>query len=297
MRLKITKAMLLFWTVFIGVGAYVGGICMLVKPDGSILQMQNLLPYFGVLPFSDVLFQDYVFSGIMLIIVNGISNTTAAVFICKNKRIGYVLGTVFGFTLMLWIIIQFIIFPTNLLDILYFTFGAIQFVTGYVALISYNQENFVLNPGDYPNIKEQSDTLVVYFSRKRYTEKIAYERADALQAEILELTTDEMTKGDAGFWWCGRFAMHRWKMKINERDVNMEKYNRIVIVSPVWVFRMAAPIRDFVAYYGNQLIAKDVSVIFNHFNPWLPKGAVNEIRRYVPVKSVESRTTMLGRTF
>ena len=75
MRFKIFKVSILFWTAFIGLGAFLGGICMLIKPDGSILHMQDMLPYFSVLPFSDILFQDYIFSGISLIIVNGITNT------------------------------------------------------------------------------------------------------------------------------------------------------------------------------------------------------------------------------
>lgn len=297
MRLKITKIMLLFWTIFIGLGAYVGGICMLIKPDGSILQMESMLPYFQVLPFAKYLFQDYIFSGIMLIIVNGISNTIATYYIFKNKRIGYLLGTIFGFTLMLWIIIQFVIFPRNLLDTLYFTFGILQFITGYIALVSYNQENFLFNNEDYPNINKKSDVLVVYFSRKQYTKKIAYEQANELQADILEITTSERTKGDLGFWWCGRFAMHKWKMEINEKNLNLENYKKIIIVSPIWVFRMASPIRGFIDYYQDQLLSKDISVIFNHFNPWLPSASIREIKQYVPVIKIESRITMLGHTF
>ena len=200
MRLKITRILLLFWTIFIGVGAYIGGICMLIKPDGSLLQMQAMLPYFQVLPFIDILFQDYIFSGIMLIIVNGISNTIATYFLFRNKKIGYILGTIFGFTLILWIIIQLVIFPPNLLDTLYFIFGILQFITGYIALVSYNQEYFIFNKEDYSNIKALSDTLVVYFSRKKYTKKIAYQKANELESEILEITTNERTKGDLGFW-------------------------------------------------------------------------------------------------
>ena len=115
-KLKVLKGILLFWCLFIGLGAMVGGGSMLIAPDGSILHMQAMLPYFAVLPFSDVLFQDYIFSGIMLIIVNGISNLIASFLLIKNKKAGFVLGTIFGFTLMLWITIQFIIFPPNILD-------------------------------------------------------------------------------------------------------------------------------------------------------------------------------------
>ena len=297
MRAKFFKILLLFWTIFIGIGAFVGGIAMLIKPDGSILHMQTMLPYFQVLPFAEYVFQDYVFPGIALIIVNGISNVTAFVLILKKKKIGYVLGTIFGFTLMLWITIQFIIFPPNWLDNAYFTFGCLQLVCGYAALVSYNQENFKFDEKEYRNISKNSKTLVVFFSRLKYTKKIAYINADSEKAEIEELKTNERTQGTLGFWWCGRFAMHGWKMETLPLTVDLNKFDKVILVTPIWVFRMCSPMRDFIAKNQNILKTKEVEVIFNHFNPWLPKGAVKEITDLVPVKEVVSKTTMLGHTF
>ena len=89
-RLKIFKVILLFWCFFIGLGALWGGTAMLIKPDGSILHMQEMLPYFKVLPFADFLFTDYVFSGIMLILVNGVSNIAAALLNLRKKKLGFI---------------------------------------------------------------------------------------------------------------------------------------------------------------------------------------------------------------
>lgn len=270
---------------------------MLIKPDGSILQMQAMLPYFQVLPFADVLFQDYIFSGIMLILINGVTNIISAVLVLMNKKLGYVLAAIFGITLMLWIVIQFVIFPFFLIDLLYFIFGILQFICGFIALVSYNQEHFKFDESDYKNIDSNSDTIVVYFSRKGYTKKIAYEKANEQAASILELTTKERTSGDLGFWWCGRFAMHKWQMSINEVDLDLSKFNKVIIVTPIWVFRMSAPIRDFIVKYQAELSNKEVSMVFNHFNPWLPKRAIKEVEKYIKLKNVISKTTMLGHTF
>ena len=297
MRFKIFKVLLLVLALFVGIGAYVGGICMLIKPDGSLLRMENLLPYFQVLPFADIVFQDYVFPGIALIIVNGISNTVASILIIRNKRIGYVLGTLFGFTLMLWIIIQFVIFPMNALDIIYFTLGTLQLIIGYVALVSYNQYFFKFDEKDYPNVNDNSKTLVVYFSRKKFTKKIAYQIADEEKASIRELITKERTEGDLGFWWCGRFAMHKWAMNTEPLDVDLNKFDKFILVTPVWVFKMCSPMRDFIQKNKEILKNKEIEVVFNHFNPWLPKGAIKEVESYISVNKVISRVTMLGHTF
>ena len=297
MRLKIFRVFLLMWTIFIGLGALYGGTCMLIKPDGSLLRMESMLPYFSVLPFSDVLFQDYLFSGIMLIIVNGLTNIAATILILLKKRIGYILGTIFGLTLMLWIIIQFVIFPPNVLSTLYFIFGCLQLVCGYVALVSFNQETFKFNEENYQNINKASDTLVVYFSRKKFTKKIAYETANKEGAYIQELKTKERTEGTLGFWWCGRFGMHGWPMETYPLDVDIDKYKKVILVTPIWVFKMCAPMRDFVSKNQDILKNKEVKVIFNHFNPWLPKGAIKEMKKYANVVEVISKTTMLGHTF
>lgn len=297
MRFKVFRALLLTVSLFVGIGAFFGGVCMLIKPDGSLVFLDGMLPYFQVLPFAEVLFQDYVFSGIMLIIINGVSNALASVLILRNKRSGYVLGTIFGLTLMLWITIQFVIFPFFIIDLVYFLFGVFQMIFGYVALVSYNQVYFSISEEDYTEISNDSDTLVVFFSRKKFTKKIAYERANQLKAEVLELKTKERTEGDLGFWWCGRFAMHRWRMETLPLTKDLSKYNKIIVVTPIWVFKMCAPVRDFLYRYQDEIKEKEISVIFNHFNPWLPKGAIQEVKSIVPLKRVESITTCLSHSF
>ena len=297
MRFKVFRALLLAISLFVGIGAFFGGVCMLIKPDGSLVFLDGMLPYFQVLPFAEVLFQDYVFSGIMLIIINGVSNALASVLILRNKRSGYVLGTIFGLTLMFWITIQFVIFPFFIIDLVYFLFGVFQMIFGYVALVSYNQIYFSFSEEDYKEIANDSDTLVVFFSRKKFTKKIAYERANQLKAEVLELQTKERTEEDLGFWWCGRFAMHRWRMETLPLTKDLSKYNKIIVVTPIWVFKMCAPVRDFLYRYQDEIKEKEISVIFNHFNPWLPKGAIQEVKSIVPLKRVESITTCLSHSF
>ena len=78
-----------------------------------------------------------------------------------------------------------------------------------------------------------------------YTRKLAYETANASGAKVYELATSELTAGTKGFWWCGRFGMHKWPMPIKEFPKDIGAYERVTICSPIWVFGMAAPIRAF----------------------------------------------------
>ena len=132
-RINTARKWLIFWTLFIGIGAVAGGLSMILDPSGKLLHMDGMLPYFQKLPFADVLFQDLLFSGFALLIVNGLTNLTAAVLLLRKKRLGIILGGIFGITLMLWICIQFYMFPLNFMSTAYFLFGLCQAATGFAA--------------------------------------------------------------------------------------------------------------------------------------------------------------------
>ena len=85
-RYGTARRWLIFWTVFIGLGAMAGGLYMLLDPSGKELGMDAMLPFFQKLPFADLVFQDFTFSGVALIVVNGLTNLTAAGLLLAGKR-------------------------------------------------------------------------------------------------------------------------------------------------------------------------------------------------------------------
>lgn len=244
-RYAAARKWLIFWTLFIGVGAVVGAACMIFDPSGKALHMDGMLRFFQVLPFADVLFCDYTFSGWALLMVNGLTNLTAAGLLLAKKRLGTMLGGIFGVTLMLWVCIQFYMFPLNLLSTAYFIFGLAQAITGYAAWVFEKQEAFRVDEADYTNIGTNPTQLVVYFSRMGYVKKVALEAANRIGADAYEVKATERTQGTLGFWWCGRFAMHRLDMPIEPIEVDLEKYDHVTICAPIWAFLLAAPIRSF----------------------------------------------------
>ena len=264
-RYHTARKILIFWCLFIGIGALGGSACMLARPDGSLMGMQGLLPYFQVLPFAEVLYQNYVFPGIALLCVNGIPNLIAAALLFQKKKSGVILGGVLGLTLMAWIMIQFVIFPNNFIDNLYFDFGILQALTGLAALIFYGQEHFAFEAADYPNVGKNPDTLVVCFSRMGYTRKIAYEAADKIGAALYEIKASERTEGTLGFWWCGRYGMHGWDMPIAPISVDLAAYRRVILCTPVWVFGLAAPMRSFCRAANGKIKRVDY-ILVHHMN-------------------------------
>lgn len=244
-RFEPTRRALIFWTLFIGIGAVSGAVCMIADPSGKSIGMDGMLPFFEKLPFSDVLFRNLTFSGIALLIVNGLTNLTAAVLLFRRKKAGAVLGGIFGVTLMLWICIQFYMFPLNFMSTSFFIFGLIQALTGYAAVVFYTQEHFYFDAREYENVGRNPKRLVVYFSRMGYVRRCAYEAANRSGAEIFEIKTTERTEHTTGFLWCGRYGMHRWEMPVEAMPEGLAEYDHVTVCTPIWVFALSAPVRAF----------------------------------------------------
>lgn len=274
-RFQIARRILLFWTLFIGVGAVAGSVGMLLDPSGKAMRMDGMLGYFQVLPFAKIVFQDFRFSGIALLIVNGLTNLTAAVLLFKRKKLGVLLGGLFGVTLMLWICIQFYIFPFNFMSTIFFIFGFAQAATGYTAWVFEKQESSQFCRSNYPNVGTNPDKLVVFFSRMGYGKKLAYEEANRTGAEIYEIKSIEKTDGTLGFWWCGRYGMHKWPMPIEPIAIDLESYQHITICSPIWVFGLAAPVRSFCMQSAKKI--KEVDYILVHHQSNIYQNAADEM--------------------
>lgn len=287
-RFAPARKALIFWTLFIGLGAVGGAACMLADPSGRSVGMSGMLPYFQVLPFADVLFQDLFFSGIALLLVNGITNLTAAALLFRKKPAGAMLGGVFGITLMLWILIQFYMFPLNFMSTLYFIFGFCQAATGYAAWVFQRQEAFQARPLPPLPLVEHPRRLVVYFSRMGYVKKLAYEIAEKTGATVYEIRSTERTEGTLGFWWCGRFGMHRWDMPIRPIDVDLSAFEHVTLCAPIWVFALAAPVRAFCRQAAGQIREADYLLV--HHTSGRYESAAREMDRLLGLKHTALRS-------
>ena len=287
-RFQTARKWLIFWTLFIGLGAVAGASGMILDPSGKAMGMDAMLPFFRVLPFSDILFKDFLFSGFALLIVNGLTNLTAAGFLFANKKAGVVLGGIFGVTLMLWICIQFYMFPANFMSTVYFIFGLCQAITGYAAWVFRQQEDFRINESDYPEIGKNPHRLVVCFSRMGYTKKAALEEANRTGAELLELKTSEKTEGTSGFWWCGRFGMCRMEMPLRPVEKDLSLYGHVTICTPVWVFSLASPVRTFCREARGKI--READLISVHFTKGRNERVLHEAESLLHLSMTDYRS-------
>ena len=105
--------MLLFWNLFIGIGAIVGSVGMWIDPSGKAMGLAEQLP------------------GVALMLVNGLPNLLVAWLAWRKRPIAAPLNACLGVVLMLWIFLQFYLFPLNPLSTIYLFFGLTQALTGW----------------------------------------------------------------------------------------------------------------------------------------------------------------------
>ena len=133
MKQKVRKGwdMLLFWNLFIGIGAVIGSVGMWIDPSGKLMGLAEQLPCLQVLPFAHVLFQDFTLPGMALMLVNGLPNLFVAWLAWRKHPIAALLNIGLGATLMIWVSLQFYLFPLNPVSTLYLFFGLTQALTGW----------------------------------------------------------------------------------------------------------------------------------------------------------------------
>ena len=121
LRLPLLGRFSLFWTLFIGIGAVAGKAMMWFGAE--FFGMSPLLPMMQVLPFADVFFQTFLWPGVFLLLINGVTQLTAAGLIWNRHRFAPVATLICGVILMAWTVLQFFIFSFNPVSALYCLFG------------------------------------------------------------------------------------------------------------------------------------------------------------------------------
>lgn len=262
-RYKRARVFLLIESMFIGLGAIFGAIVMWIDASGTETSMHGLLEGLQKLPGKERLYQNLLFPGIALFCINGIPQIVCFFLLLKNKKSGAILSYILGIILMMWISIQFFIYPMNVLSISYFIFGLLEFIIGWICYVGFMQSQFVFHKEDYLNAQDHPEKLVIFFSREGYTKKVAYQIASKKGAMIYEIKTKERIKGNLGFWWCGRFSISKINMPIEPCELDLSSFKEVTICTPIWAFSICAPVRTFLKQNRGKI--NNVHYVLVHF--------------------------------
>ena len=112
-------------------------------------------------------------------------------------------------------------------------------------------------------------TLIIYYSRTGKSRLISQVLQKELNAQVLEIKDLEDRSGTLGYAGAGFDGFFDRHTTIDPTKADLSPYSNIVIVSPIWNWKLCTPIHTFID--NNRLDGKTV-VLFTNGN--------NDIRKY-----------------
>ena len=107
-------------------------------------------------------------------------------------------------------------------------------------------------------------TLVVYFSFDGNTRFIAETITKTMNADIIELKTSKQypAEGFLKFFWGGKSVIFGEKPKLLNDPIDLDRYETILIGTPVWAGSYTPPVKSFISQY--KLQGKRIALFASH---------------------------------
>ena len=157
-----------------------------------------------------------------------------------------------------------------MLFVLLFCSGSFVFAKGQVLPVCDNLQG----------IKEQKNTLILYYSKMGKTKILAEEARKLLPAaEFKEIKSDE-----------GLMKAAMWNQLLNrdaaitKLDVDMSKYEKVILLSPIWLQKISSPARTVINTLP--LSGKKVQLIIT-CGGYFGTGAQEKLKKQVQSKGAE----------
>lgn len=127
-----------------------------------------------------------------------------------------------------------------------------------------------------------SDVLCMYYSRTGHTKETMEEIAQALDAELVELTDGVDRSGPGGALRSGLDAMRRTARRVKPFETRrpLERYRLVILGSPIWAGRCSSVIRGFLKEYGSRL--ENVAYVVTRATEERNEDVFDQMDLYVP---------------
>lgn len=139
-----------------------------------------------------------------------------------------------------------------------------------------------------------SDVLCIYFSRSGNTKRAMEEIAQALDAELVEITDGQDRSGWKGYMRSGMEAMRRSTRPLQPvvTKKNLEDYRLVVLGTPVWAGRCSSVMRGFLKRRGLEL--KHVGYIITRASERRYEEVYDQMDQYTAAPHVVAHSLRVG---
>ena len=127
-----------------------------------------------------------------------------------------------------------------------------------------------------------SNVLCIYYSRTGHTKKAMEEIAEALDAELVEITDGVDRKGLVGALRSGRDAMRKEcaPLQAFQTEKALGEYQLVIVGTPVWAGRCSSVIRGFLKQHGKKL--RQAAYIITRYSEDKSEQVFDQMDQYVP---------------
>lgn len=145
-----------------------------------------------------------------------------------------------------------------------------------------------------------SDVLCIYYSRTGHTKKAMEEIAEALDAELVEISDGVDRKGLLGALRSGRDAMRRDcpPLRPFQTEKGLGDYRLVIVGTPVWAGRCSSVIRSFLKAHGKKI--RQAAYIITRYSEDKYEQVFSQMDQYTPCghqAAVSLRSGSVGYAF
>lgn len=136
-------------------------------------------------------------------------------------------------------------------------------------------------------------TAIVYYSMSGNTKYVADKIAERIEADVIRIDPVKAypDKGAKKFIWGGKSAVMGEKPALHPYEFNVEKYDRIILGTPVWASNFAPPIRTFIKENPN-IHGKKLAV-FTCFSGGGADKAIEKMKKYIGIEKFEAELVLV----
>ena len=110
-------------------------------------------------------------------------------------------------------------------------------------------------------------TLCIYYSRTGLTKQIAQQISEKLNANLVEMITEDKYEGFVGYLYACVVALSKKMPKLSySAEVNFDDYDNVIVFAPVWVEDACPAAKAFLQDNKNKLKG-DVHFVLTHMSP------------------------------
>ena len=137
-------------------------------------------------------------------------------------------------------------------------------------------------------------TLCIYYSRTGLTKQIAQQISEKLNANLVEMITEDKYEGFVGYLYACVVALSKKMPKLSySADVDFEEYDKIIVLAPVWV-EDACPAAKAFLQDNKEELKGEVYFVLTHMSPVVYEKQISKLcgligKDFVGFLSVQTR--------